>query len=320
MRKFLTKTALFFLFLATCITLVGSCTLFFIAPQYINGYNASIIDKIEHLKNSPSPKIILVGNSNLAFGINSELIEAEFDMPVVNLGLHGSLGNAFHESMAHDYINKGDIVIVCHSTYKDYGNLIDCELAWITLENHFNLYHFVNHRDYVKLARAFLSYIYKATHLFISIQGNQKTVSSYSRQSFNQYGDNVFPRKYDSELTKKLTPNKPEINDCCINRLNRLNDYCKSKGANLLIGGVPILCHNKNEDVIFYKDFEKQLQNQLKCEIISDFTDYLYDETLFFDTNLHLTNEGAEIRTKQLINDLKLYFDNNHKNTISPIQ
>ena len=57
------------------------------------------------------PKIILIGNSNLAFGIDSEKIENSVGMPVVNLGLHGSLGNEFHESMAKKYIEKMTLLL-----------------------------------------------------------------------------------------------------------------------------------------------------------------------------------------------------------------
>ena len=57
-----------------------------------------------------------------------------------------------------------------------------------------------------------------------------------------------------------------------------------------------------------YENFQANLEEKLDCRVISDFTDYIYDESLFYNTNLHLTNAGAEIRTKQLVTDLKKYF------------
>ena len=71
-----------------------------VSCQYQDNYNASLLDKVERLNNIHEPKIVLLGNSNLAFGIDSQMIEDELNMPVVNMGLHGSLGNAFHEEMA----------------------------------------------------------------------------------------------------------------------------------------------------------------------------------------------------------------------------
>ena len=83
---------------------------FVIGSQYKYSYVASFYDKIERLESINEPKIILVGNSNLAFGMNSEKLEKSMGMPVVNLGLHNNLGSAFHEQMAKFNINKGDIV------------------------------------------------------------------------------------------------------------------------------------------------------------------------------------------------------------------
>ena len=77
MKRFLKKVLLFIF----CITaLVSAFLVFFftqISPQYTENYQASIIDKVARLESLESPKIILVGNSNLVYGINSELIQEE---------------------------------------------------------------------------------------------------------------------------------------------------------------------------------------------------------------------------------------------------
>ncbi len=311
MKRFLTKIVALVAIFVVSIMLIGVIVLSLIAPQYKYGYNASLIDKVERLKNCSSPKIILVGNSNLAFGINSEKIEYEFKMPVVNLSLHGGLGNEFHERIAKDYINSGDILIVCHSSFNDDGKIQDPELAWITLENNFELYGFVNKSNYFNMAMAFPTYCVKSLFLFIRRGGNQKPQDCYSRLCFNEYGDNIFPREYDRKKIPldQLHPSTPKIGDVCVNRLNQLNEYCKSKGAVMLIAGYPIFKpKDEDVDVQYFKKFKQKLQERLDCEVISDYTDYIYDETLFYNTNLHLTNEGAAIRTAQLIKDLKKYF------------
>ena len=83
---------------------------FVIGRQYNDNYDAALVDKVERLKSITEPKIILVGDSNVAFGINSKKIEEELGMPVVNLGLHGALGNAFHEQIAKLDIGGGGYI------------------------------------------------------------------------------------------------------------------------------------------------------------------------------------------------------------------
>lgn len=95
--------------------------LYWVMPQYLYGYNASIIDKVNRLRSIEEPKLILVGNSNLPFGIRSDYLEEEIGMPVINLGIHGGLGDPFHENMIKGAINEGDIVVVCHTDYSQKG-------------------------------------------------------------------------------------------------------------------------------------------------------------------------------------------------------
>ena len=45
----------------------------------------------------------------MEFGFNSEEIEEAMGMPVVNMGLHGGMGNAFHEEMGKLNVQPGRI-------------------------------------------------------------------------------------------------------------------------------------------------------------------------------------------------------------------
>ena len=136
MKKIVFK--LFVLLAATYI--VPVLVLLAVCPQYTRNYAGSFVDKMKRLESVHEPKITIVGNSNVAFGIQSDLIERELNMPVVNLGLHGGCGNAFHERMASFNINKGDIIVISHLDYFDDDSIPDPELALITVENHFHFW------------------------------------------------------------------------------------------------------------------------------------------------------------------------------------
>ena len=98
----------------------------------------------------------------------------------------------------------------------------------------------------------------------------------------------------------------PQIGDTCINRLNEYNKYITEHGATMLVAGYPIAY---GEYSSFYKSdfekFERELRERLDCTIISDYTDYFYPYDYFYDTTLHLTEKGAEVRTEQLIVDIQ---------------
>jgi len=281
--------------------------IFVISNQYSQGYGASLLDKVKRLQEIQEPKIILVGHSNLAFGINSELIEAEIGMPVVNLGFHGGLGNSFHERIARLCINEGDIVVVCHSTYADDDTIDDVELAWTTIEWYPELWKLMRFSDIVSILEGYPKYLYDAGRLWVTNSGNVSPGGVYSRDAFNQNGDVSLSRTENKYIFTRYSVAVPQINDTCINRLNELNDYVLSKNAVMVIAGYPIADGEYTPDKKEFEAFQQKLEEELDAPIISDFTDYFIPYSYFYDTQLHLTDEGVIIRTNQLIEDLQRF-------------
>lgn len=312
MKKFISKIFLFLL-LFILISLSASALFFYkITPQYETGYNASILDKSARLNSINGPKIVLIGDSNVSFGFQSDLIEQAYGIPVVNMGLHGGLGNAFHEEMAKMNVQEGDIYVICHHTFADNGKIDDTELAWITLENHFDLWSLPSVQDIPGMAKAFPSYIKKASVLWAKELINPEAAKSadaaeaatcYSRSAFNQYGDDIFPRE--NGTFTFTTQSVPEMNDTCINRLNKLNAYLAERGATMVVAGYPIGKGEFTPPEEEYVEFQQKLSDRLDCQVISDYRDYFFDYSYFYNTELHLTNDGARLRTEQLIKDLE---------------
>lgn len=90
-------------------------------------------------------------------------------------------------------------------------------------------------------------------------------------------------------------------------RLNELNSWVESKGATLLLTAYPIADGQYTPPKKEFEDFERKLREQVECEVISDFTDYMFPYEYFYNTAKHLTEEGADLRTKQLIEDLRVW-------------
>lgn len=281
------------------------CYFFHVSPQFNMGYDAALIDKMDRLKSIEEPKIVLIGNSNLSFGINSELLEQELNMPVVNMGLHGSAGNAFHEEMAKQNVCPGDIYIVCHSEFDDNDMLDDPVINWLALEDNFSMWKLIRPKDIKSMLWNFPIYLKKCLPLYSSGTGNQDDHGMYSRSAFNVYGDNATLR-IGSAFTEIVPVRCPKVNDITSSRINELNEYLKERGASLVVAAYPIGNGNKTDDVLQFVNFQEELQNKLDCPVISNYVDYMYDYTYFYDANyLHLNTEGANIRTRQLIDDIK---------------
>lgn len=279
-----------------------------VSPQYLYNYNASIIDKVERLENINEPKIVLIGNSNVAFGINSEKIEEAFGMPVVNLGLNGKVGNPFLEEMAKLNVKEGDIYILCHTDYAD-DDTISAIMAWTIIEDHFDLWRILRKEDIFPMLKGFPTYAKRCIVLWAKEEGNRSGDSVYDRSAFNEYGDVAYERiEPKSDIyEEKITV--PEISNAATERINELNKYMEDRGATLLIAGYPIMVGETTPSREEYIEFQNQLKDVMEAEVISDYTDYMIEYRYFYDMVYHLSNDGAEIRTQQLINDLDNYLN-----------
>lgn len=294
--KFVLKLVLFFMMVIA----------FFlhVMPQYENDYMASLLDKAERVEVIEEPKIVLLGNSNLVFGIQSERIENEIGMPVVNMGLHGGVGNAFHEEMAKLHVTEGDIYIICHTDFADDNSLSDEVLVWTALEDHFELWKLLRISDLYPMAENYPTYLKKCLSLYSGGFGNTDPGGFYARSSFNEYGD-VSVERRENNYTFQAPVTPPVINDITVNRINELNQWLKERGATLLVAAYPIGKGELTAPEEEFEAFQKELTDALDCPVISQYTDYMYDYDYFYDTDYHLTDEGAKRRTEQLIEDIK---------------
>ena len=78
-----------------------------------DAYLAAVKDKERLLKETPGPRLICVGGSGLAFGLDSKLLAERYAYHPINLGLHAGLGGDFMLRWAGANARRGDVVILC---------------------------------------------------------------------------------------------------------------------------------------------------------------------------------------------------------------
>ena len=307
MKLYFKKIFLLLLLTAVLLCMVVIFDFTVVGNQYSHFYTASLIDKVERLCSITEPKIILVGNSNVSFGMDSALLEHAMGMPVVNLGLQGALGNAFHEEIAKLNIGQGDIVVVSHIDYADDDKLDDPELAWITVEKNPQLLQILRPKDWLPMLRAYPNY---AFNCFVRWQRGWDTIPEgtlYIREGVNEYGDFVMRIGQETASYQfragELTV--PQVGDACIARMNKLNEYIRDKGAQMVVSYYPIADGEYTPDREAYHAFARELESRLDCPVISDIDSYFFPYDCFFDTIYHLNEKGARLRTEQLIHDLQ---------------
>ena len=75
-------------------------------------YFGEMADKYERLRTVEGEKVVIIGGSSVAFGVNSERMERYLGRPVVNFGLYGPLGTTIMLDLTRGHIHEGDIVVM----------------------------------------------------------------------------------------------------------------------------------------------------------------------------------------------------------------
>lgn len=108
------KLLLKLLMLALLVSLIIELTIRF-SPfkekDLATDFAAAIIDKQKILREAPSPKVVVIGGSSVAYGIDTELMTDSLGLPVVNMSYQFFLGSDFLFQQILESLRPGDKVI-----------------------------------------------------------------------------------------------------------------------------------------------------------------------------------------------------------------
>lgn len=299
--------------LLTSLLVVLNISVIFVSvqPDAKHYYQGSML-KLDLLKTTPSPRIIVTGGSNIAFGIDSKLMEEKFGIPVINHGLVVGLGVAPVKELR-DYIQPGDIIIIS----LEYYNFSD-KVAFFGYPNYLS--------DWIEFFPKRIKYlpdpISDIPNLFtMMLQRKVNRQLNYylyggSLDQFREIytGDQFNDR---GDFTGHLTRNpveQPEISSSAypINILDEayaflaeFNRYAITKGARVYYEPQPnrqINCEATGDKQL--ERFYKILQKETAIPVLTPLDQLCLPDEYFFDTPYHLNVDGRKIRTVRLIENL----------------
>ena len=287
------------------------CTLPRDPTSYFHVFNL----KNNLLKITHSPKIVLVGDSNFAFGVDSCALSRALKMNVVNASLHAGLGPLYLLNMVEERTRaNGDIIIISfeyslYSSESDYGGDVTlCELIfeepaaakYIGIENMPVLLSGLGRVCGTRLMR-----------MFNGLPFTENPI--YNSKAFNAYGDVVSHLRLQARtnLPPHISPatalpqNRRGFSPVVIRRLTRFIEHAESMGVHIYI--VPAACRKKEYDAekATIQEAYSHLKNIFPGKVLSDPEAFVFDNDCIFDTPFHLNNKGRDIRTEKLINIIR---------------
>jgi hypothetical protein len=317
LKKFLVKLSCFLTIQVVILILV---LIYGQADVSSNHYLYAFRDKIRLLEDTPSPRIIFIGGSNLAFGLNSPLVKEELGFNPVNLGLHASIGIYPLLRAVEEHLREGDVIVLTPE-YEVLMRNPQCrpKMAIEAYEVWPGCRRFVEPDlskplDELVPAKSRLRMIADCVRLVrkrleACAKGEAPKTKSYCRNSFNQFGDHI--AHYDNTSRYQGKYFLPGINekqfDEVATRLNEFHQYCQSRGANVYFAHPPVqtACRARNEPWI--QRLQKLLSQKISIPVITTIDMVCFDKDSFFDTDQHLTQQAATRRTSVICRQLRKY-------------
>lgn len=297
MKKFIAKIVLFTALTVTAMVLFGRLEIGKATGD--SAYMKAIIDKHQRLDSLPSPRLVLVGGSNLSFGTDSEKIEEELGFPVVNLGMHAGLGLNFILNEMEYNFREGDIVVLAIEYFLGHG---DDRLKKHTADVYPDAARYfdtgwigkINFLIYDKFKMNFNKVMYHDSDNFV-----------YNRHAFNKYGDMVghLDRPKPAELYGKTELHYRYYEG--IDLLNAFYEAAKAKNVTVYWTFPNFRQSDYEHNRLIIDRYREDLEKDMVIPMISQPDDFVYHDSLFYDTNYHLIREGRARRTDKLIALLK---------------
>ena len=276
---------------------------------YSDSYYAELGAKLDRLKDTDGKKVVVIGGSSVAFGIDSKLFERETGLPLVNFGLYASIGLKPMLDLSLGELGGGDIVVIApeydpqmFSSYVGYDSLLKSSESSPEIP--------------VKLGLGYVTGLFGNLTAHISakrVLASSPAVSEgvYSLSAFDEYGDIVYPREKNIMDGGYSKDNMPTVKPSLVTSdfADMINDYVKKaslRGATVYFGFAPV-----NELTLTSSertkagDLTDELEARLHCRVIQNIKEHIMDAGYFYDSNYHMNDTGMVYNTMLLVDDIK---------------
>ena len=282
---------------------------------YGESYYAELAPLTERLDRADGNKIVLIGGSNIAFGVDVELLERlladkGYDYTVCPYGLYAAVGCSAMLSLSERALKKGDLVILAveptdetMSTYFGASAFLKCaeDAPWLLTR--------LNAEQRRAALGNFVSYLQERLAILRSGQ-LPEAEGVYSRAAFGGNGNLDYPREGNImalgfDTTEPVDLKAVQIEEAFA---EQVSDYCRKaarKGAQVWLSFSPVdrsaLAEDSEEALLA---FFTRCREAFACPVISDPGRYVLDAAWFYDSNFHLNSAGAQVRTVLLAEDI----------------
>ena len=286
---------------------------FGIPDQFEKTFLGEFDNKVERLYETEGEKIVIIGGSSVAFGVDAELLSEALGKPVVNFGLYATLGTKTMLDYSKGAISEGDIIVIAPEMNAQTWSLyFNAEAMWQAVDGDFTLLRYVDSDDMPAMVGGFWKFA--ASKLgYAMADGELDPSGIYNAASFDEYGFIRYRRDKDyntmaGQVDKGMTIDfdTATISDDFVEYVNEYVAYAEEKGAKVYLSFCPMneLALPMDITLATLEHYTSYLNEKFDCEVLGDPNNMIYPSGYFYDSNFHLNSAGATIHTRQLAIDI----------------
>ena len=257
-------------------------------------------------------KLLIVSGSNSLFGIGSQMITQETGIPAVNTSIQAGFGINYMLHRTRALAKNGDIVLLPleYELYMSDTLPSDVVVDYVFAHDpKYLLTHpwFIALLSFERLALG----IYSKIHSFpIESKYPPRIINSSGDITTNQEANiTVNDRKKVEFTTPFRIKRKFTYSSFELRSIKEFADWCYNNKIKLIATWPSTIWFDSYKQPNYQDFFQniKDFYNSIDVPVVGNYSEFMYDKSMFFDTVYHLNDRGRRYRTRQLIKLLQPY-------------
>lgn len=299
---------------------------FGLPSAYTQHFQRGFIYQYRHLESlQDERKIITIGSSNVAFGVDSILLSELTGLPACNLGVNAGMGLSYMFDSAKKFIGEGDIVVYPLWSFSegDYGYA----LIWLTLDGEHDMALDFMAEHPMATAQTIGSAAWrKIFHVSGDVLleqvkgflGGNMDEDIYLESSFDpETGSMTVEREapllsYDEMVAQawEFSADHP-LDDALLEYIGAYASFCREQGASFYVVFPPIvreaIVDHSPENIQSYTDYVTSAFGSVDVPVIMNMDDALLPYDCSYNAPSHMNSKGMDTYTRVLADCLLPY-------------
>ncbi len=293
-----------------------------VSPVYSGSYFDTFSDKYDWLLSlEGQKKLVLFSGSSGRYGYDSPALLAAFpDYQPANMGVYAYTNALPQLDLIRDLMEPGDVLLsapefdAAAEQFCSSDRLDAC--FWAMMESNYDAAAGLDLREYSGVFESLGEYLagrrgMEAKSYGVSPASFDDDGNYYAFSTYNRYGDFILPRP-NGEQDERLRHNiagytVDDIPPEYVDSLNGVYQTFLNRGIAVYFTYTPRNRRSLTEESTpaARRALHEYLAERVCVPVISDIESSLYSGVYFYLIDSHLSSEGAALRTKQIIEDLR---------------